>query len=421
MNSFKKINLFLSLLFTFQFLLAQDTLKFMSYNVLNFNSSEPTKSRYLDIKTILQNADPDVVMLCELSNAGAPQFLLDSAFNAAGIGTFTRAAFYDGTDTDNMLFYKTNKIKLRSQKQITTSLRDISQYLVYKVVAPNDTAFIYLHMSHLKAGSLTADEFQRLSEVTAFCTDIATIPQGANIIFAGDLNFKSSIEASYTTLTSANCSHVFSDPINMPGLWNNTSTFKHIHTQSTRTSSFPGCCGGATGGMDDRFDFMLVTSPLMNGNNKVTYVPGSYKAFGNDGQHMNKAITEAPTNSVVPAIVTQALFNVSDHLPVIMKMAFRPSEVAIKKNSQNNNNFKIWAVANAGSNYLAVTTNKTDTYKLKIVDMAGKIIYDQSIELKEGYQTIELANMNLKNAIYQAILKNETDVSRCLLPINTPN
>lgn len=421
MNSFKKINLFLSILFSFQFLLAQDTLKFMSYNVLNFNSSEPTKSRYLDIKTILQNADPDVVMLCELSNAGAPQFLLDSAFNAAGIGTFTRAVFYDGTDTDNMLFYKTNKIKLRSQKQITTSLRDISQYLVYKVVAPNDTAFIYLHMSHLKAGSLTSDEFQRLSEVTAFCTDIAGIPQGANIVFAGDLNFKSSIEASYTTLTSANCSHIFSDPINMPGLWNNTATFKYIHTQSTRTSSFPGCCGGATGGMDDRFDFMLVTSPLMNGNNKVTYVPGSYKAFGNDGQHMNKAITEAPTNSVVPANVAQSLFNISDHLPVTMKLAFRPSEVGIKKNIKNSGNFKIWPVSHAGSNYLAVTTNKTDTYRLKIVDIAGKNIYDQTIELKEGYQTIELTNMNLKNAIYQVVLKNETEVSRCLLPINSPN
>jgi endonuclease/exonuclease/phosphatase family metal-dependent hydrolase len=319
------------------------------------------------------------------------------------------------------LYYKTSKLKLRSQKQINTTLRDISQYLIYKVVAPNDTAFVYLHMSHLKAGSLASDEFQRLSEVSAFCTDIAPIPQGANIVFSGDFNLKSNIEAAYTTLTSANCSHVFLDPINMPGVWNNNSTFKSIHTQSTRTSSFPGCCGGSTGGMDDRFDFIMVTNPVMNGNNKVTYVPGSYKAYGNDGQHMNKAITEAPANSVVPANVAQALFNVSDHLPVIMKLAFRPSEVGIKKNSQNNSNFKIWAVANAGGNYLAISAKKTDTYKLNIVDIAGKIIYDQTIELKEGYQTIELTNMNLKNAIYQAILINDTDVSRCLLPINAPN
>ena len=176
---------------------AQDTLSIMSYNLLNYSSVDGNKGRYIDLRNIIKNSNPDIMLVCEISSSGAPKYLLDSAFNKAGVGTYTRATFYDGTDTDNMLFYKTNKLKLKSQKQITTVLRDISQYLVYKVVAPNDTAFLYLHMSHLKANSMPSDEAQRQVEVSSFCSDISSIPQTANIIFAGDMNLKSSTEAAY--------------------------------------------------------------------------------------------------------------------------------------------------------------------------------------------------------------------------------
>ena len=51
------------------------------------------------------------------------------------------------------------------------------------------------------------------------------------------------------------------DPINTPGSWNNNEDFRGVHTQSTRTSS-SGFGGGAGGGLDDRFDFIMVSQNL---------------------------------------------------------------------------------------------------------------------------------------------------------------
>ena len=44
------------------------------------------------------------------------------------------------------------------------------------------------------------------------------------------------------------------DPIDRIGNWHNNSSFSDVHTQSPRTAQFGG---GASGGMDDRFDFIL--------------------------------------------------------------------------------------------------------------------------------------------------------------------
>ncbi len=48
--------------------------------------------------------------------------------------------------------------------------------------------------------------------------------------------------------------------------------------------------GGSTGGLDDRFDFILFTGDVNSGANKVQYVNNSCKAFGNDGNHLNDAL-----------------------------------------------------------------------------------------------------------------------------------
>ena len=406
--------LFCILLFLVSVSNAQDTLNIMSYNLLNYSSIDGNKGRYIDLRNIIKNTNPDVMLVCEISSPGAPKYLLDSAFNKAGVGTYTRAAFVDGTDTDNMLFYKTSKVKLRSQKQIATALRDISQYLIYKVVATNDTAFLYLHMSHLKANTMPSDEAQRQAEVSAFCSDISSIPQSANIIFAGDMNFKGSTEAGYVTLTSSSCSHVFSDPINQPGLWNNNNLFSKIFTQSTRSSANPGCCGGSTGGIDDRFDLMMVTSPIMNGSNKITYLPGSYKAYGNDNQHMNLSLIDAPTNTVVSVNVAQSLFNMSDHLPVIMKVVLQPSVIGIKENKLSQADLNIRGINEGGYSYLGITASSEDHYWMRVIDIAGKEIAALQLELRAGYQVFDIRKLNLVSGLYHVILSNENASSHCL-------
>jgi endonuclease/exonuclease/phosphatase family metal-dependent hydrolase len=312
---------------------AQDTISILAYNILKYSSTDVNKNRYKDIREVIKFAKPDVVMFCEIDNTGAPQFLLDSSLNAAGVGTYSRSAFIDGNDTDNMLYYKPGKVKLKSQKQILTSLRDISQYVVYKHNNQGDTVQVYLHMAHLKAGSTPADETQRNAEVGAFCSNIVTIPATAAVVFAGDLNLKSSAEAAWNTLTSGStCAHTFFDPINKVGFWNNNMAYTPWHTQSTRTSAFPGCCGAATGGLDDRFDFILINQTIKNGLNRVKYLNDSYVTIGNDGQHFNLSLKDAPTNTSVPANVNNALFNISDHLPVMLKLVLDISPVGITGN-----------------------------------------------------------------------------------------
>ncbi len=90
-----------------------------------------------------------------------------------------------------------------------------------------------------------------------------------------------------------------------------------VQSQSTHTSS-SGCAVG--GGLDDRFDFILISNNVKYGNKKVKYVPGSFHVVGQDGKHFNEAVNSAPTNTSVPANVLSALYNNSDHLPVTLKI-----------------------------------------------------------------------------------------------------
>jgi hypothetical protein len=103
------------------------------------------------------------------------------------------------------------------------------------------------------------------------------------------------------------------DPIGREGNWHDNLAFADIHTQSTQIVSVNG---GATGGMDDRFDMILVGPALVDGEG-VDVLPATYKAFAQDGQHFDGPINVAPFDSV-DAATAQALHDGSDHLPVLV-------------------------------------------------------------------------------------------------------
>ena len=100
------------------------------------------------------------------------------------------------------------------------------------------------------------------------------------------------------------------------GEWNNNSQFAPFHTQSTRRYS-DECF--SSGGLDDRFDFILMSDEIFMGFNKIKYIDRSYKAVGNDGNHFDQSINQNE-NSAVPTVVADALYDASDHLPVTMKV-----------------------------------------------------------------------------------------------------
>ncbi len=394
---------------------SQDTLKIMAYNILNYNSQNSNGARFNDLKVILEATKPDIILLCEIAEGQAPNYLLTNAVNAAGIGTFTQAVFFDNNDTDNLMYYNTAKVKLKSQKQIFTTLRAISQYQIYTVPSVGDTAFMYLHMAHLKASSSFADEAQRDQEVFTFCSDIASLPSTANIIFAGDLNVKGNSEPAWIRLMGNGCSHAFFDPINQMGLWNFNPAYAPIHTQSTRSSVSPGCCGGSTGGLDDRFDFILGNKNIITGDSKVKYVPGSYEAFGNDGQHFDLSLLEAPVNSVVSSTVNQALFNMSDHLPVLMKVAVGQEVVSINE-YEKLIPFNIYAFYSNNDAFAGINSNLSGEFKLEIVEVSGKIVGTKKLNLNKGNATINLGEFNLASGLYTIVLQSGYYKTNCKFP-----
>ena len=93
---------------------------------------------------------------------------------------------------------------------------------------------------------------KRLGEVREFKTWIDNKPAIENFFFGCDFNFYNSSGPSYDTLVNCRV-YLFNDPL-PAGNWDDNSSYASMHTQITRADQFGG---RATGGLDDRFDFIL--------------------------------------------------------------------------------------------------------------------------------------------------------------------
>lgn len=283
-----------------------------TYNVLNFPGTTGTE-RLDDFRMVLEEVDPDVLIVQEmLSLDGVNQFL-SGVLNYSVPGLYAAGPFVDGPDTDNALFYKPSVVDLVSHTEIPTALRNISEYVLTPVGYTATEAQFRVYSFHLKAGSTSDDLTQRLAEATILRDHLNDLPAGTYFMLGGDYNVQASTEAAYQKLVGSEADNDGRslDPISRPGAWHDNASYADVHTQSPRTLSFGG---GATGGMDDRFDQLLVAYPLADGQG-MDYVSGSYVAFGNDGLHFNIAINEG-TNYAVGDEMADAIHEASDHIPV---------------------------------------------------------------------------------------------------------
>lgn len=305
------------LFFIFYTLQSQDTLSVMYYNVLNYPGSTP--GRVSNFRTISQSILPDVMLITELLSEEGADILLNDGLNVGTSSTYARAAFTDGPDTDNMLFYKSDKLTLYAQNSISTDLRLINEYVLYNNFEGgglgSDTIFIHFFIAHLKSSTGSSNEQQRLLEAITFKQYLDENGIEKNIIFGGDFNFYDDGEPAYQYLTGSSQVGLI-DPL-PAGVWHDNASFAGIHTQSTRSTQFGG---GASGGMDDRFDFILFSEDIQWGSNAVAYIPESCYAYGNDGNHFNVGILDPPANVNYPDSVIQALHYMTDHLPVLCKI-----------------------------------------------------------------------------------------------------
>lgn len=288
------------------FILAeQDTIRVTTYNLLKFSGDE---GRIGHFETVLEAINPDVVLTQEMVNQDG----VDSFRTAILDKEYEGVPFHDGPDTDNSLFYKPENLEFLESNYLSTDLRDIAEYKI-RIISTDDTIFLY--SAHLKASQGSENEQRRFQEATVLREHLNQHPPNTNFIVVGDFNLYKSQEEAYQKLIGSeedNDGRLF-DPIDSSGYWHTNPDFAGIHTQSTRSEQFGG---GASGGLDDRFDFILISQSLQD--NVIT---SSYAAFGNDGNHYDLSINDGPNDSV-STDVANALHFASDHLPVCCDFVF---------------------------------------------------------------------------------------------------
>ncbi len=311
-----------------------DTIRMMQYNLMYYTNNSGVSdcnsitnnldSKDMHIKTVFQYVQPTVMCVCEMGSQNQyADRLLNNAINTDGIDYYRRGPLTNqsGGYIANMIYYDSRKLTLYKSTTITTSYRDINGYTFYynaDNISSGDTLFMTFWIAHLKAGSGYSNENYRLTQVQKLMNRISNSGMPGNYFFSGDFNIYSSEEPAYQELTEySNSLYRFYDPMNSPGNWHNNSQFAELHTQSTRTQS-TDCF--ATGGLDDRFDIILVSPYIYYGSDRIHLIEGSYHVVGQDGMRFNGSVL-SPVNNSVPNNVANALYQQSDHLPVVMDMA----------------------------------------------------------------------------------------------------
>lgn len=366
-------------------------IKVVTYNLLNY--PEGYNTRNSEFKKVLEDIDPDLLVVQEMTS----QFAVNT-FIADVLGTNYKAGpFIDGYDSDNAVFYKDSISTLISNRNIHTSLRDISEYMFVHNFS-TDTLIIY--SVHLKASEGYTNEQKRLAEVTILRNITDNLPIGTNYIIAGDFNIYYAGEPAYQKLINKSTSGYFIDPL-PAGNWHVNDFYATLHTQST-CGLISGCPnGGSGGGLDDRFDMILISQSIYDSSG-IFLVGNSNKAYGNDGLHFNKSIN-VPPFIVVTQEIANALYNASDHLPVIAEFQFENINSVEPIDPLN---LSYYLFQNYPNPFNPTTTIKfevpqTTNVKLVLYDLLGReirILYDE--EAMVGITEISVSAEGLNSGIY---------------------
>lgn len=353
---------------------SQIEIKTMVYNILRFPSSPPA-NREITLRNILQEYTPDIFMVNELDDANGSNLLLNQSLKPLN-PAFEAATYYPNQSANDplqqMLYYNSDKFELIFETLYPTSVRDINHYVLALKTADYYTDPINLHVfvTHLKSSTGTTNQQIRLQMVNVFLNALAGVPANDFVLFAGDLNLYTASEPAYQALLNTNNTHVLVDPINASGSWSNNANFAWVHTQSTRAATVPGWGNSyATGGLDDRFDFILIKQNMLT-NPKLQYVPGTYQAYGNNGNCFDLSINNTNCTGTFSLATRQLLFNMSDHLPVVMQLQSNKTlkNISPKITSKN------WGtiLQNPSNQWLEISMEEDSYQELEIYNLQGQ-------------------------------------------------
>ncbi|UCF69754.1 MAG: endonuclease/exonuclease/phosphatase family protein [candidate division WOR-3 bacterium] len=290
------------------------TFRVATYNILNFPDALGYQ-RIDDLRAAVGFIDPDILVVQEMQSQAGINLFLDSVMHTIS-PSFSSVPFNDGPDTDNALFFRNDRMDIVGIQYLTTPNRNIAEY---RLMLSDTRSELYLFSIHLKASEGSSNEIMRLQEATILRDRLNLLPPGTNFIVAGDFNIYYSDEPAFQKLIDSvqNTSGKLIDPLALLGYWHENVSFADAHTQSTRTNQLPD--GGASGGMDDRFDMILCSEGIMSSGG-LFLISNSHTILGNDGAHFNLAINDG-INNAVPAEIADALYWASDHLPLYVDLS----------------------------------------------------------------------------------------------------
>jgi len=382
----------------------QATIKTMFYNVLNYPTAPPDNREEI-LETIIDSYEPDIFMICELETEAGGNEILDNSLNDDNTNYSSAPFLFNFSNSDvqlhQLLYYNNQKFTLIQNQRLINAVRDINWYTLELISNDqvNNPIRIEVFITHLKASRGSENEDKRFDMIKVFTDNLINLDENAYVIFAGDLNLYSSGEPAYQELLNRDNRITMVDPIDAPGDWSNDETFTNIHTQSTRIDSddFGGL--GSGGGLDDRFDFILISENMMN-NSELSYIPNTYDSYGNNGNCYNQRIDNVDCTGSFDSELRDALYNMSDHLPVVMQLQVDQQFLSTPEFTETTRTIQL----NSGTiidDQLSLQINSSsETIDFKIYNTLGQEIKSFSAQ---GNDITNISVSELSNGMYYLV------------------
>lgn len=410
----KKLSITILLIIaSFSALLGQpETLKVMQYNLLNYgnntgycnttNNNISDKNGY--IRTILTAYYPDIFTVCEIGRSSSlPNDFVNNVLNINGLNYWMTSPGSNTGNTSsliNCIFYNSTKLTLVGHHVAQTYTRDIDVYDFKFKNDESDRVTLTCVVAHLKAGTGSDNESKRKMMVENTMRYLENNYRERNVLIMGDFNLYTSSEPAYQALTNETTypNSYFIDPLYPYGVgnWNSNYNYKDYHTQSTHKDNDSDC--HSSGGMDDRFDFILMSENIYGGRENIRYVGGSYNALGNDGNRFNKSINN-PTNQVVSQEVANALFHNSDHIPVTMDLVVSLNEDVNELNS-NELSYDIFPNPASSEINLRFYQNNSGRANILLFNTLGQAVFSENIFVNDCLSEHVINVENLPKGFY---------------------
>jgi endonuclease/exonuclease/phosphatase family metal-dependent hydrolase len=276
------------------------------------------------LRTVMSNLNADVLLTQEMiSQAGVDSFQIN-VLDVVAPGQWANSGFFllqtNPTPEGGAIFWRRPAVDTVSF--INTLTTGGPRNVLFGRVVPHGYTSIAgtfrVYSVHFKAGGPgTSDSTTRRLEATSLRSQLNSVPANTNFLVGGDTNIYGAYEGAYIRLTESQPDNDGrgTDPLNMPGDWHTIAGYAPFFSQCPCLSC-PSGSGYSGGGLDDRFD-LLLSSGAMNNGQGVEMLPSGYSAYGNDGQHYNSDVNGGGFNNAVGLTVANALWTASDHLPVI--------------------------------------------------------------------------------------------------------